>query len=46
MNYAWRGQMVIDGYGEDNKRFLKEVSEKYDPDGVFQKAVVGGFKLG
>ena len=45
MNYGWEGQPVIDGYGEDNKAFLSAVSKKYDPDGIFQRAVPGGFKV-
>lgn len=45
MNYASAGQPVIEGYGEENVRFLREVSRKYDPKGVFQRRVPGGFKL-
>lgn len=45
MNYAWGFQDPIGSYGEENKAFLQEVSKKYDPDGVFQKGVPGGFKL-
>jgi hypothetical protein len=46
MNYAHPGQDVIGSYGEENVRFLREMSQRYDPDGVFQKTVTGGFKLG
>lgn len=45
MNYAWDFQDPISSYGEENKAFLQEVSKKYDPEGVFQKGVPGGFKL-
>lgn len=38
-------QSPFDGYGADNKRFLQEMSRKYDPDGLFQRACIGGFKL-
>ncbi|KAL8841025.1 MAG: hypothetical protein Q9176_003597 [Flavoplaca citrina] len=38
-------QRPFDGYGADNKRFLKEISRQYDPDGLFQRACIGGFKL-
>lgn len=45
MNYAWDFQDPISSYGEENKAFLQEISKKFDPDGVFQKGVPGGFKL-
>lgn len=45
MNYAWDFQDPISSYGEKNRTFLQEVSKKYDPEGVFQKGVPGGFKL-
>lgn len=45
MNYAWKGQQVMAGYGAPTKQWLQGVSRKYDPDGIFQKAVPGGFKL-
>ena len=44
-NYAAEGQRVFDGYGETNKARLIEVSEKYDPEKVFQKLQPGYFKL-
>lgn len=46
MGYAYPTQPVIEGYGEDNVNFLREVSRKYDPQGIFQRCVPGGFKLG
>ncbi|GAB1737424.1 hypothetical protein NU219Hw_g1569t1 [Hortaea werneckii] len=45
LNYAAPWQDPIGGYGEDAVRRLREVSRKYDPTGVFQKQVPGGFKL-
>ena len=45
LNYAAEWQDPIAGYGEDNVEFLKGVSKKYDPNGVFQTGVPGGFKL-
>lgn len=45
MNYAWGFQDPIASYGQENKAFLQKVSRAYDPDGLFQKGVPGGFKL-
>jgi hypothetical protein len=45
LNYASSFQDPFTSYGEENKKFLQEVSRKYDPDGFFQKNVPGGFKL-
>lgn len=45
MNYAWDFQDPIDSYGVENKKALQEASRKYDPEGLFQKGVPGGFKL-
>ncbi|KAK8016582.1 hypothetical protein PG993_014771, partial [Apiospora rasikravindrae] len=45
LNYAAAWQDPISGYGDNNKAFLQEVSRKYDPQGLFQKSVPGGFKL-
>ncbi|KAF2648110.1 FAD-binding domain-containing protein [Lophiostoma macrostomum CBS 122681] len=46
LNYAAQWQDPISGYGDNNVQFLKSVSKKYDPNGVFQKGVPGGFKVG
>ncbi|KAL4954364.1 hypothetical protein BDW69DRAFT_205259 [Aspergillus filifer] len=46
LNYAGGGQDPLRGYGKDNLEFLRDVTEKYDPNGVFQSLVPGGFKLG
>ncbi|KAF4253736.1 hypothetical protein KXX29_005877 [Aspergillus fumigatus] len=45
LNYCAQWQRPMEGYGEENLRFLTEVSRKYDPDGLFQKGCTGGFKL-
>ncbi|KAL4742305.1 FAD binding domain protein [Aspergillus similis] len=45
LNYCAQWQRPLEGYGEENLRFLTEVSEKYDPDGLFQRGCTGGFKL-
>ena len=45
LNYAAPSQDPISGYGAGNKANLRAVSQKYDPDQVFQKAVPGAFKL-
>ncbi|KAL4913538.1 hypothetical protein BDW62DRAFT_214106 [Aspergillus aurantiobrunneus] len=45
LNYAAEGQNPLRGYGEGNLEFLKAVAAKYDPLGVFQTQVPGGFKV-
>ena len=45
LNYADGFQDPIAAYGEDNVKFLQRVSRKYDKQGVFQRAVKGGFKI-
>lgn len=45
LNYANKTQNPIDGYGAISKAKLQAVSKKYDPQGVFQRGVPGGFKL-
>ncbi|KAL4995572.1 hypothetical protein BDV10DRAFT_202865 [Aspergillus recurvatus] len=45
MNYAAREQNPLRGYGDENLEFIKTVSSKYDPLGVFQRQVPGGFKV-
>jgi hypothetical protein len=44
-NYASLEQKVFMGYGPDNYDKLNDVSEKYDPRGVFQDLQPGYFKL-
>lgn len=45
LNYAAKTQDPISSYGEANVAFLKNVSQKYDPAGIQQTRVPGGFKL-
>ena len=45
LNYADTSQKVFQSWGANNVAKLKAVSKKYDPKGVFQKHVPGGFKL-
>ncbi|KAI1657938.1 hypothetical protein F4813DRAFT_64641 [Daldinia decipiens] len=44
-NYAYKEDDVLAGYGPEGFSKLKEASEKYDPEGVFQQGTPGGFKL-
>jgi len=44
-NYANYRQRPLDGYGRANRAFLGVVAKRYDPRGVFQRLVPGGFKL-
>jgi FAD/FMN-containing dehydrogenase len=45
LNYASPWQEVIQSYGARNVEKMRNVSKKYDPRGIFQKKVPGGFKL-
>ncbi|KAF2757954.1 FAD-binding domain-containing protein [Pseudovirgaria hyperparasitica] len=45
LNYCHGWQDPFAGYGERNRAFLVETSKKYDPDGFYQRARVGGYKL-
>lgn len=45
LNYAAPYQKVIEGYGTISKSHLRAMSKVYDPLGMFQKLVPGGFKL-
>lgn len=44
-NYCDGSQDPFATYGEDSVRHMREVSRKYDPQGVFQVRVPGGFKV-
>jgi FAD/FMN-containing dehydrogenase len=44
-NYAYHKDRVMAGYGQESLARLREVSKKYDPEGLFQKGVPGGFKV-
>ena len=45
LNYCAEWQRPFESYGVENWRFLQGVSRKYDPEGLFQRGCVGGFKL-
>ncbi|KAF2198776.1 FAD-binding domain-containing protein [Delitschia confertaspora ATCC 74209] len=45
LNYAAGWQNPLASYGQENVNFLKSVANKYDPSGLFQTGVPGGFKL-
>ena len=45
LNYCAEWQRPFEGYGGENWRFLQGVSRRYDPEGLFQRGCVGGFKL-
>lgn len=45
MNYASPDQDVLQSYGPENVRKMKEAAVKYDPKGVFQRLCPGGFKI-
>ncbi|KAH6842949.1 hypothetical protein B0I37DRAFT_393320 [Chaetomium sp. MPI-CAGE-AT-0009] len=44
-NYCDKSQDPIASYGTDNIAFLRDVSAKYDVDGIFHRLCPGGFKL-
>lgn len=45
LNYADGTQSPIPTYGSANVELIKNVSAKYDPNGVFQSKVASGFKI-
>ncbi|KAK5954419.1 hypothetical protein OHC33_004141 [Knufia fluminis] len=45
LNYASRFQDPISSYGASNKARLVKIAKQYDPTGVFQELMPGGFKL-
>lgn len=45
MNYAFSHQDPIGSYGAENHEKLQATSQKYDPQGLFQRGCPGGFKL-
>ena len=45
LNYCGNWQRPFEIYGEENLRFLQDVSRNYDPESFFQRGCVGGFKL-
>jgi hypothetical protein len=45
INYCDSWQAPFAGYGAHNVAFMREVSKRHDPEGLFQRGCVGGFKL-
>ncbi|CAG5178535.1 uncharacterized protein ALTATR162_LOCUS8749 [Alternaria atra] len=45
LNYADKDQDPLSAYGTDKVAFMKKVAKKYDPFGVYQKLLPGGFKI-
>ncbi|KAE8370571.1 hypothetical protein BDV27DRAFT_140195 [Aspergillus caelatus] len=45
LNYADISQKVLQSWGADKIAKLRAVSKRYDPKGVFQKQVPGGYKI-
>jgi hypothetical protein len=45
LNYCDPTQDPLRAYGEENVRTMKHVAARYDPEGVFQTRVPGGFKI-
>lgn len=45
LNYADATQDPIGSYGSANVQFIRDVAARYDPLGVFQRRIPGGFKI-
>jgi hypothetical protein len=45
LNYADKDQSPLAGYGTESVRFMKDVAKKYDPLGIYQTLLPGGFKI-
>lgn len=45
LNYADGSQNPLRSYGNTSVAFMQQVARKYDPNGVFQRLVPGGFKI-
>lgn len=45
LNWCDGDTRPFEGYGDENLKFLQDVSREVDPSGLFQKGCVGGFKL-
>ncbi|KAH7390741.1 hypothetical protein DE146DRAFT_766790 [Phaeosphaeria sp. MPI-PUGE-AT-0046c] len=45
LNYVDSTQDPLKSYGQKNVDFMRKVAAKYDPNGVFQKRVVSGWKI-
>lgn len=45
INYANPSQNPLKSYGDNNVEFLKTISQKYDPEQIFQRLASGSFKV-
>lgn len=45
LDYAYKDQNPLGSYGKENVEKIMAAAKKYDPKGVFQKMVPGGFKI-
>ena len=45
LNFAAAFQNPLESYGDDQLWALKKVARRYDPKRLFQKQLVGGFKV-
>jgi hypothetical protein len=45
LNYADNTQDALASYGSENVKKMKAAAKRYDPFGVFQRLVPGGFKI-
>ncbi|GME49777.1 FAD binding domain containing protein [Neofusicoccum parvum] len=45
LNYADKDQNPLESYGPENVAKIRAAAAKYDPDGIFQTLVPGGFKI-
>ncbi|RYP15769.1 hypothetical protein DL765_005495 [Monosporascus sp. GIB2] len=45
LNYCDSSQDPLGSYGRENVKKMRDAAAKYDPDGIFQKRVPGGFKI-
>lgn len=45
LNYSDISQDPLSTYGENNIKQMQEVAVKYDPNGIYQRLVPGGFKI-
>lgn len=45
LNYSDVSDDPLATYGDDNVKQMRDVANKYDPTGVFQTRVPGGFKI-
>ena len=44
-NYANEVQDVFSGHGEENRRRMRKIKGKYDPEGVFGRLSKGYFEV-